>query len=172
MGGELFCLSGKWRNGMDELARLDFVHRIRTLHYDSLWEEEKHFTWLNSLILSAQVLVITSDKISAQHRLSLSVVLASAGFLCSALALAVIRREGDFYYFWLKNFVQEYNRAFPDGPPIDPPPGKANKSFGFLLLNLLRGKLGIRDAFQILFVGFMGIFVIMAMIAWVFRCSR
>ena len=146
---------------MDDLKRLEFANDLRGLHHASLWEEEKHFTWLNSLILSAQVFLLTSEKISPHLRLYLAIGTALGGLICSGMALLVIRKESEYFNIALKQFVMEYNAVFSDGP-LNPAPENANKTLRELLLGIFRPRtLRVRDAFQLLFIGFMVVFALM-----------
>jgi hypothetical protein len=151
---------------MSDIARLQFAQSIRVFHHAALWEEEKHFTWLNSLILSAQLLLFNSEKIPFKFRFSLILVVSLLGVLASRIALRVIRKEGEYFCNALNRFVDEHNSIFPDKqlPPAPTPP---NKSYPTLLKSFLLGQVGVRDAFQVVFLAFGTAFVtILVITAW------
>ena len=91
------------------LNRLEFAKGLREYHHKAIWEEEKHFTWLVSIILSLQVIVYTNDKICEQNKCLLILGLSFIGFIFCCLFLIVIRREGYFFHKALALFVKEYN---------------------------------------------------------------
>jgi hypothetical protein len=142
---------------MADLRNVEFAHKLREFHHDALWEEEKHFTWLATLLLSFQGLLFSSEK-PFPGRLALLVIASLLGILLSIVALEVIRKEGQYFHHNLKHFVDEYNEAFPDRK-LRPAPEKANKELWKLIRDfILTGRLGGREAFQIVFLGFIGAF--------------
>lgn len=40
-----------------DIEKLKMAFTIRDSHHKSLWEEEKHFTWWLSILLSAQIVI-------------------------------------------------------------------------------------------------------------------
>jgi len=142
---------------MTDLTRLEFAHTLREFHHTAIWEEEKHFTWLNTLLLSFEGFLLSSEK-PFPGRLALLVIASLLGMLLSVVAIKVIRREGEYFNHNLKHFVAEYNSVFVERP-LKAAPEKANKEVLTLVKDFVFAKkLGGRDAFQIIFLGFVAAF--------------
>jgi hypothetical protein len=137
-------------------AKLDLAIKIREYHHNAIWEEQKHFTWLISIILSAQLLVLTSDKFRASGKV-LVVVGSVVGILLAMTGFRVQRREGSYFRNANANFVEEHNALYPH-MQLPLPSQKANKNIFVLVLSFFTGKSGIRDYFQFLFLCFIVIF--------------
>jgi hypothetical protein len=140
-----------------DLGRLELAMRLREFHHNAIWEGQKHFTWFMSILLSAQLLVLTSDTLSSHARAILVVIASSIGILLAITGFRVQRREG--LYWWHANsvFVQEHNAVYPDRPITAS--AAANKSLPELLSSFIHGQAGVRDYFQVLFLGFVLVFL-------------
>lgn len=149
-----------------DIARLDMADKIRNSHYNSIWEQQKHFTWLISIILSAQAVFANDCK----------------GWLVrqSGNALRRLCRWYSNFPYWLpspknrrsllcpssRSLCKEYRKVYPD----EQPPYRAqkpNKSILRLISSCLLGKAGVRDHFQILFLAFTIVFAAIAVYACV-----
>jgi hypothetical protein len=139
---------------LSAVEALKFAQQLREYHHKALWEEEKHFTWLLSIILAAQAAVLTAKGSDLPARAPISDRLgghracvrhrraprraSGRGILCDAHAL----------------FVPFYNRQFPDRP-LSAPPAAANRPVLVLpLLLFAPWKLSIRDTFQLVLLVF------------------
>ncbi len=146
----------------DDVKRLELAHNIREFHHKSLWEEEKHFTWWISIVLSAQIVVYTSSSLCNENKLTFMVIGSVVGFFLCFTALNIMRKEGGYFHIALSIFVSEYNRIYKTSP-LKPVPEKANEDIRDLIKLFFTPwklwKLGVRDSFQCLFLFFMLIFV-------------
>jgi len=130
----------------ERLDRLRSAHAFREFHHKALWEEEKHFTWLNSIILSVQVLLLTSDKVDERSKAPLMIVVSVVGVVLSLIAYGVLRRESRNFHDTLATFNDAHFAVF-GGYRRDP--GKAaNKPTLSLLWTVVKFKANIRDSFQ------------------------
>lgn len=146
------------KNNNDDVKRLELAHNIREFHHKSLWEEEKHFTWWVSIVLSAQIVLYTSDSLNNQNKLLFIVIGSLIGIFLCIMAFRILRAEGGYFHTALSRFVNEYNKIFTISPLPDVPK-KANKDMRDLIKSFFTGKLRIRDSFQCLFLFFILIFV-------------
>jgi hypothetical protein len=139
---------------MPDPERLKLAHQLREYHHKALWEEQKHFTWLLSIVLGAQVLVLTKDSIGLPSRNFILAILAGVAVVVVVLALAVVRREGAYFSEASQRLVPLLNQAFPD-VQVPKVAAKANTSLFKMAWLLFRPhKLSIRDAFQLVLVSF------------------
>jgi hypothetical protein len=145
----------------NDLELLKAKHAQREYHHKALWEEEKHFTWLNSLVLSGQLLVFASDKLSVCAQSTLICLLAALGVGLSLLALRVLRSESQNFQEQMIQYVELHNKVFPT-QKLSQPSNAANKRYLNLLWDSLRGRQTIRDAFQGVFLLFIVMFAAMA----------
>jgi hypothetical protein len=137
-----------------QISKLNIADSRRKYHHNALWEEEKHFTWLVSLILSAELFLFTSDRIVYRTRLTVAIAIALLGTLISAVALIVLRKESSYFHHANKDFVEEFNLLFPQGRLSMTSSRGPNRNPLSLLVHFFRGSLGVRDAFQFIFVIF------------------
>jgi hypothetical protein len=153
MGGQVPGAAGQGGSGLSPVDALKFAQQLREYHHRALWEEEKHFTWLLSIILAAQAAVLTAKGSDLSARAPILIGLAVIGFAFAIVALVVVRREGAFFVNAHALFVPLFNEHFPSRP-LMLPPAAANRSVFLLPFLLLQPwKLSIRDAFQlVLFV--------------------
>lgn len=140
---------------INRIQKLEFAQNLREYHHKAIWEEEKHFSWLISIIISLQVIIYTNDKICLQNKSLIIIFLSLIGIIFCLLALKIIRREGVFFIKALALFVKEYNSVFNPSKSdlyyIEPAPSEANKPFKILIKNSFLMTLGIRESFQMLF---------------------
>jgi hypothetical protein len=147
-------------------SRLEFAFGLRSYHHNAIWEEQKHFTWLISIILSAQLLVLTGVRLDNLPKALLISIASIVGILLSVTALRVQRREGEYFRNANARFVAEYNAVYPSMPM--PPPGPvANKQILSLVVSIFIGRSGVRDYFQFLFLAFAVVFLLMAIFAYI-----
>ena len=149
-----------------DLAKLDLATKIRHYHHNAIWEEQKHFTWLISIILSGQLVVFTSD---TSGKVVLVFVGSVVGILLAITAFRVQRREGVYFRNANAIFVEEYNALYPK-MSLPLPSQKANKGILDLVLSFFIGKLGVRDYFQFLFLTFIVIFAGLAVYVYLTPC--
>jgi hypothetical protein len=137
----------------DAADALKLAQQLREYHHKSLWEEEKHFTWLHSIILAAQAAIVTRTPAELEARGVLLIVLAIVGLCFVVIALRVVRREGAFFVEAHRLFVERFNALFPN-QKLEQPPQDPNKSLFALPFIVLGGKPSIRDNFQLVFLVF------------------
>jgi len=136
-----------------DLARVELAFEIRKYHHGAIWEEQKHFTWLISILLSAIVIGATSDRLSETTTAIVVLVGSMVGCFLAVTAFRVQRREGEYFRNANASFVDEWNLAFPSSPLLRPP-ARANRPLYSLIGGAFIGKIGVRDYFQLLFVAF------------------
>jgi len=148
----------------DNSSRLSAAQSIREYHHKAIWEEEKHFTWLLSIILSAQYLVFTSSALENFLKLQFVIAISLLGMLFSFLAYRILHSEGNHFQRAYKLFVEEHNKVF-TSTPLDLVTQPANKKLFQLLGGFFTGKLGVRDSFQFIFVIFFVVFAVILLLA-------
>jgi hypothetical protein len=142
---------------LSDLQRLQFLHELRDYHHSALWEIQKHFTWLLSIVLAAQAAILTTAVVQPPERRNLLIGMALLGLAFSLLALRVVRKEGEYFFNVNRQFVRYHNRVFPEDL-LSPPQG-ANLPFSKLLLGALTPwRLGVRDSFQLVSIVFTATF--------------
>jgi len=146
--------------------KLDLSARLRQNHHDAIWEEQRHFTWWISIILSAQLLILTTTKIARPEKVALISVASLVGILLALTGFLVQRREGVYFHRFNLHFTQQYNSAYPTEQLPTPGPD-ANKSVPNLVLSAFIGKCGVRDYFQFLLLAFTAIFVGIAIYGYI-----
>jgi len=128
---------------MTDVDKLQAAHLLREYHHKSLWEEEKHFTWLCSILLSGQVLFLTSDKVPARERATVVLVLGIVGLLLAVAAMRVIVLESRAFLEASDRFVElrakiDFLKTPSDEQPRTPKPWVSWNSirgmFGFVFL--------------------------------------
>jgi hypothetical protein len=145
------------------MSRLEFAFKVRAYHHNAIWEEQKHFTWFMSILLAAQLLALTSDKVDSTTRATVVSIAAFAGIALSLTGFRVQTREGTYFRTANELYIREYNRTFTSAE-IPLPPGRANKSVTRLIIDFGRGRAGVRDYFQILFLSFALVFAALALL--------
>jgi hypothetical protein len=151
---------------LPDQSRLEFAFRLRGYHHNAIWEEQKHFTWLISIILSAQLLVLTAVRLDKPPKIILISIASIVGVLLSITALRVQRREGEYFRNANARFVAEYNSIYRSTPMPAPGPA-ANKQILQLIVSIFTGRSGVRDYFQFLFLAFALVFLLMAIFTYI-----
>src|SRR6185437_12143957 len=136
----------------------DLADKIRHSNYNSIWEQQKHFTWLISITLSAQAIMLAGVHLARADKVAVLCFASLVGIMISLIGFRVQRIEGIYFCQANELYAKEYRAVFPDARPpyhsVQP-----NKKIVNLLACCLRGKAGVRDHFQILFLAFITIFV-------------
>jgi hypothetical protein len=96
-----------------DIARLDMAHKIRHTNYNSIWEQQKHFTWLISIILSAQAIILASTKLDSFDKLTVLFVGSLLGMITSVVAFKVQRIEGGYFCHANEVYAEEYRAIYP-----------------------------------------------------------
>jgi hypothetical protein len=79
---------------IDLQKMLDTFEARRRYHHNALWEEEKHFTFLVSLIVPALAAVfVATGTLRIEERLAIIMAGSALGALVSYFGLTVVRRE-------------------------------------------------------------------------------
>jgi hypothetical protein len=147
----------------EDLQLLNVAHELRKYHHNALWEEEKHFTWIASILLSATVAIGATDKINSGGRFLSVLLLSIIGLSLCGLALAVVRRESRTFEEAAVRFLQQLNKCFPgDHRKIYFDGASPTRR---IISRILSGQLTIRDAFQVVFHLFGIAFVILATVS-------
>jgi hypothetical protein len=144
--------------------KLNLAMKLRDYHHNAIWEEQKHFTWLISIILSGQLIALSGARLDQSAKLALILTASVVGVLLSVTAFRVQRREGEFFRNANARFIAEYNALYPEAP-MAPPGPLANKSVVHLVTYVFSGRSGVRDYFQFLFLSFAVIFAGIALFA-------
>jgi hypothetical protein len=141
-----------------DLTKLQIAQSLRDYHHKALWEEEKHFMWFVSIIMSVDVLLITTDKLDCTLKGFLILLASAIGAIVCLIALRVIRSESCNFQIALYRFIDEHNKCFSKKlGQVDP--DKSNKSYAELFKDMIRGRVTIRDSFQLLFCLFFLLFL-------------
>jgi hypothetical protein len=98
----------------DQMTRLEFAFKVRAYHHNAIWEEQKHFTWFMSILLSAQLLALTSDRIETPTKALVTSLAAFVGVTLAATGFRVQRREGEFFRNANELYIAQYNSTFPE----------------------------------------------------------
>jgi len=150
-------MNGPQKTNPSDLASplevLKIAHELREYHHNALWEEEKHFMWINSIILAAQAAVLIKTATEVPSRSLLLAALAAIGLVLAVIALRVIRREGINFVNAHGTFVQHHNLVF-SNRKLPAPVGEPNKCICLLPLLLFSKDFSIRDAFQFVLLVF------------------
>jgi hypothetical protein len=146
------------------LTKLDLAHKIRQSHHDAIWEEQKHFTWLISIILSAQLIVFVGGKLDSAGKIALIVISSLVGILFAITGFRVQRIEGVYFYNANIKYNEIYSSVFQTTAPSRRR-GTANKTLRDLVTSIFTNSSGVRDNFQFLFLAFIAIFVATAVYA-------
>ena len=140
-----------WKD--DAADALKFTQGLREYHHKALWEEEKHFTWLHSIILAAQAAILMRTPSELTARGTILMVLAVIGLLFAIVAFRVVRREGQFFVYAHNLFVNRFNALFP-ATPLTVTAVESTASIISMPYRVLVGKASIRENFQFVFIVF------------------
>ncbi|MGD0946813.1 MAG: hypothetical protein ABSA52_05225 [Candidatus Binatia bacterium] len=102
---------------LPDSKRLEIALALRDFHHKALWEEEKHFTWLVSIILSADVLLVTTSKLGVVFRSFLMLVVSLLGMDVCWIGQQVVRAESRNFQIALHRFIAQHNVYF-DQPKL------------------------------------------------------
>jgi hypothetical protein len=155
--------SPSWKD--DAADALKFTQALREYHHKALWEEEKHFTWLHSIILAAQAAILTRTPDELAARSTILVVLGVIGLLFAIVAFCVVRREGQFFTYAHNLFVNRFNVLFPATPLLVTAVEPTSSVF-LTPFRVLTGKASIRENFQFVFIvfGVVNAFLVVAVV--------
>jgi hypothetical protein len=158
--------TSKVPDSLTDIARLDMADKIRHSNYNSIWEQQKHFTWLISIILSAQAILLAGTKLDSAEKVVILCIASIIGITISLIGFRVQRIEGIYFCQANELFAKEYQTVYPDAPPPYHS-GEPNKNLSNLIISCFQGRAGVRDHFQILFLAFMTVFTAIAIYACV-----
>jgi hypothetical protein len=80
-------------------------------HRQTLWEEQKHFAWWISIILSGLILIFLADEIDSKLRIIPIALGCIFGITISIVARRVISKE-DIYFQEAKNNIERIEKRF------------------------------------------------------------
>jgi len=146
--------------------KLDLLYKIRQGHHNAIWEEQKHFTWLISIILSGQLVIFAGVKVASTQKITLVVISSLVGILFAVIGFRTQRIEGIYY----SNVNVAYNEAYKALFPATAPSwhrGEPNKKIKKLISTIFTKSSGVRDYFQFLFLSFIVVFAATAVYACV-----
>lgn len=139
----------------EQMDRLDFAMALRSYHHNGIWEEQKHFTWLISLVLSVELLALSTAGLNGMTRDVVTLTVSVVGLILTFIAIRIQRLEGGYFAHANDLFVYEFNQKFPDRKiPIAGPAGPSVEPLRRRAWRTLRGRGGVRDHFELLFVLF------------------
>jgi len=173
-------------NNPELLKHLELASQRLRHHHSALWEEEKHYTWWVYVVFGALIFIYANQFLDTCQKIIVIGFGSVFGLLMSIIGFHVVRREGEQFHEALQEYHRTVialglNRPFPrpdGGEPINLMEGiekkdfksvksQANKPLHKLIAGVLKGGLGIRDCFQLiffisglLFIGFFFISVI------------
>ena len=175
-------------NRQELLRILEFSQVWREYYCDSLWEEEKHFTWWVSIIFPVLVFIYSQSQLDAWQKVTMITVGSLFGIFLAFAGYLVVRREGIYFKDALETFCRttaalDLHKPFecvsdleiglalmpeyPVSESFEKAREEANKSCMRLLLSVFRPKtLGIRDCFQLVFILSGVLFFAMSVITW------
>jgi hypothetical protein len=144
--------------------KLDLLFRIRQGHHNAIWEEQKHFTWLISIILSGQLVIFAGVKTASTQKITLIVISSLVGILFAAIGFQTQRIEGIYYTNANAAYNEAYKVLFRTAAPSlhrrNP-----NKKIKELISTIFTNSSGVRDYFQFLFLSFIVVFAATAVYA-------
>lgn len=142
---------------------LDTFEARRRYHHAALWEEEKHFTWLVSIIVPALAAILVTGFLRMEERLPIIMVGSALGGFVSCIGLTVVRRESVSFLETLQvcNRITAKLASGKGGVelptysvvPFEEARNGANHPYGYLIKNICHpSNLGVRDCFQLVFL--------------------
>lgn len=149
----------------EDIEHYKLTSGLRSHFHDALWEEEKHYTWLISVLLGAIVLVTVRLEVGTEE-LKLLIVfgLSYMGGIFSKIAFNVINEECKYFQIAFHRHVKAENKIFPtDSCPIPSSSWEPKRSWHLLWLLIFTGqRLGVRGNFLATFILFDKVFLILA----------
>jgi hypothetical protein len=148
------------------MEKLNMLLQLRQAHHNAIWEEQKHFTWLISIVLSGQLVIFAGVNIASTQKIALVVVSSLVGVLFAAIGFRTQRIEGIYFSNANVAFDETYRKLF---YVAEPPRRRSdpNKTIRDLISGVFTNNSGVRDYFQFLFLSFIIIFVATAVYACV-----
>lgn len=138
-----------------ELEKLKIAQDIRLYHHRALWDEEKHFTWLLSGILSMQVLFIIEDDLSILEKYAFVSVISFVGIILSSIAFRVVRIESSYFQQAMRRFAIEHNKCFYDFDKLSTADKESDScDLLCLIFSGLNGNTSVRVNFQLIMIVF------------------
>lgn len=148
------------------MEELDLLFQLRQAHHNAIWEEQKHFTWLISIILSGQLVIFAGVSIASTQKIALVVVSSLVGILFAVIGFRTQRIEGIYFSRANVAFNEAYRKVFhAAGSPWQR--SGPNKRIRDLVSEIFTAKSGVRDYFQFLFPSFIIVFAATAVYACV-----
>lgn len=150
----------------DIIARLDIANQLRQPHYNSIWEQQKHFTWLISAVFSAEAIVFGTGLLNSHGKPIILCLVSGIGILFSLMGFRVQRIEGRYFCSANEVFAREYKAVFPyaEVPYRRQDP---NKTVPGLFVAVLRDRAGVRDSFQFIFLALSAVFIAIAICGFI-----
>jgi len=149
----------------DDMEFYKLTSDLRSHFHDALWEEEKHYTWLISILLGVIVLVTVRLNVGTEE-LKLLIVfgLSYIGGIFSKIAFNVIKEESQYFQIAFYRHVKAENKIFPSNPcPVPSSSWEPDNCWRLLWLLVFTNKrLGVRGNFLATFVLFDKVFLILA----------
>lgn len=146
------------------MEKLDLLFQLRQAHHNAIWEEQKHFTWLISIVLSGQFVIFAAVNTASTQKIALVVVSSLVGILFAVIGFRTQRIEGVYFSNANTAFNETYRKLFNAAEP--PSQGtRPNKAIRDLISGVFTNSSGVRDYFQFLFLSFIIIFAATAVYA-------
>jgi len=145
--------------------KLDLLFKIRQAHHNAIWEEQKHFTWLISIILSGQLVILADVKIASTQKITLVIVSSIMGILFAVIGFRTQRIEGVCYTDASVAFNEVYRALFHAESPWQR--SNPNKTIRDLIPAIFTSSSDVRDHFQFLFLFLIIVFTATAVYACV-----
>ncbi|MBN2163898.1 MAG: hypothetical protein JXR25_15915 [Pontiellaceae bacterium] len=150
----------------EHLDALKTANELRKYFHTALWEEEKHYTWLVSIILGSITLVITRE---TEYKAPIIFLLAVVGFVITRIAIAVIKAESRYFQIAIRRHIALENLVFvgdengvPDKHIDDESKRELWERF------IYNKKVSIRSAFIFTFIFFEAVFIFVGLISLIY----
>lgn len=143
----------------NQLKKIEIAQTIVNKHHSALWEAQKHFTWWLSILLSAQLITYTSDTLNSLSKTIFVTIIGIVGIFICRIAFLSLTRESEYYCEAFNRYRKAFNDIYTDHP-ITRPASTANPSLVELFRLFLKGKLRIREGFNLVFYVFGFVFFI------------
>ncbi|MGP1832218.1 hypothetical protein ACTTBA_03995 [Shewanella frigidimarina] len=149
----------------DDIELYKISDSLRSHFHNSLWEEEKHYTWLISIIFGAIILITVRMPLD-EFYLKLFVLFFLSGFggIITKIAYSVIDDESRYFQIAFHRHVKFENKIFSNDPEQIPSREWNTPQKWPLLLKLIftDKRLGVRGNFLVTFVLFDKVFLFIA----------
>lgn len=168
--------------GKEEYRTILELSNARAIHYhESLWEEEKHYTWWISVLFGFLILVMITDVLDWSQKYSLILAISLMGIAMCRIGYVVIRKEGEYFSqergisdrILKKLGLTDEHNILPfkidDIADFDTVKNKSNKSLSVIINGIFSSDPnkhpGIRDFFQLTLVIYGVIFVVFIVVS-------